>query len=59
MTKYLKNLVRNEDGVTAVEYSVLAVLMIAAVVLAMGAFSGALTTSFTNIGTKLSTATLP
>jgi len=59
MTNYLKKLVRNDDGVTAVEYSVLAVLMIAAVVLAMGAFSGSLTSAFTNIGTKLSTATLP
>ena len=56
MTKYLKNVVRNEDGVTAVEYSVLAVLMIAAVVLAMGAFSGALTTSFGNIGTQMASA---
>lgn len=49
---------RKDDGVTAVEYAVLAVLIIAAVVLAMTAFSGSLTNAFTAIGTKLTGATL-
>ena len=49
---------RKDDGVTAVEYAVLAVLIIAAVVLAMTAFSGSLTTAFTAIGTRLTGATL-
>ena len=54
----LHDLIRKDDGVTAVEYAVLAVLIIAAVAGAMGAFSGSLTTAFTSIGTKLTTATL-
>lgn len=58
MINYIKSFVRDEEGVTAVEYSVLAVLMIAAVVLAMQAFSGGLTEAFTAIATKLKTATL-
>jgi pilus assembly protein Flp/PilA len=52
------DLIRKDDGVTAVEYAVLAVLIIAAVAAAMTAFSGSLTTAFTSIGTKLVTQTL-
>lgn len=50
----IKSFVRDEAGVTAVEYSVLAVLIISAIVLATTAFSTALTSAFTAIGTKLS-----
>ena len=55
MIKYLKTIVKNDDGVTAVEYSVLAVLIITAIVLAMGTFSGGLNTAFGHISTKLTT----
>jgi pilus assembly protein Flp/PilA len=55
MIKYIKNLVRNEDGVTAVEYSVLAVLIITAIVAAMAKFSTGLSAAFVAISTKLIT----
>lgn len=58
MLKKITDFARQDDGVTAVEYAVLAVLIIAAVVLAMTAFSGSLTTAFSAIGTKLTGATL-
>lgn len=58
MYNKFKQFVRQEDGVTAVEYAVLAVLLIAAVATAMTAFSGSLTTAFTTIGTRLTTAQL-
>jgi pilus assembly protein Flp/PilA len=53
MIDYLKHLIRNEEGVTAVEYSVLAVLIIAAIVAAMATFSGGLSAAFTAIAAKL------
>ena len=58
MLKKLAQFARQDDGVTAVEYAVLAVLIIAAVVLAMQSFSGSLTNAFSAIGTKISGATL-
>jgi pilus assembly protein Flp/PilA len=58
MLKKIAAFARQDDGVTAVEYAVLAVLIISAVVLAMTAFSGSLTTAFTAIGTRLTGATL-
>jgi Flp pilus assembly pilin Flp len=43
MIKYIKNLVRDEDGVTAVEYAVLAVLMVGGLVTALTTLAPALT----------------
>lgn len=58
MLNKFKQFIRQEDGVTAVEYAVLAVLLIAAVAAAMTAFSGSLTTAFTTIGTRLTSTQL-
>lgn len=58
MLNRIKTFIRQDDGVTAVEYAVLAVLLIAAVAAAMTAFSGSLTTAFTTIGTRLTSAQL-
>lgn len=58
MLNYIKQFARADDGVTAVEYAVLAVLIIAAVAAAVTAFSGSLTTAFEAIGTRLTTQTL-
>jgi pilus assembly protein Flp/PilA len=55
MIDYLKNLIRNEEGVTAVEYSVLAVLIITALVAAMAIFGPGLSAAFTAISAKLIT----
>lgn len=58
MLNKIKYFMIKDDGVTAVEYAVLAVLIIAAVAAAMTAFSGSLTTAFTAIGTRLTGAQL-
>lgn len=58
MLTKIKQFIRDDDGVTAVEYAVLAVLIIAAVVAAMAAFSDSLTTAFEAIGDRLTNATI-
>lgn len=55
MIQYIKTFIKSEEGVTAVEYSVLAVLIITAIVAAMGIFSTGLSSAFTHISTKLIT----
>ncbi|MCA3625278.1 MAG: Flp family type IVb pilin, partial [Methylobacterium sp.] len=46
-------------GATAIEYSLIAALMAAAVIAALSSFSGSLQTAFTNIGSTLTTKTAP
>lgn len=58
MLNKIKCFIREDDGVTAVEYAVLAVLIIAAVAAAMTTFSGSLTDAFEAIGTRLTGAQL-
>lgn len=58
MLKKIAAFARQDDGVTAVEYAVLAVLIIAAIVLAMTAFSGSLTGAFQSIGNSVTGAKL-
>lgn len=47
---------RDEGGATAIEYGLIAALMAAAVVTAIGLFSPALITKFTAIATTLTSA---
>ena len=49
--------VKDESGATAIEYALIAALMSAALVTALTAFSGSLSTAFGNIGTTLTTKT--
>jgi pilus assembly protein Flp/PilA len=49
--------VKDESGATAIEYSLIAALMAAAIIAALGAFKGDLSSAFTNIGTTLKTET--
>ncbi len=51
--------VKNESGATAIEYSLIAALMAAAIITALSTFKGDLSTAFTNIGTTLKTNTAP
>ncbi len=51
--------VKDEAGATAIEYSLIAALMAAAVIAALSTFSGSLQTAFTNIGSTLTTKTAP
>ncbi len=45
--------VKDESGATAIEYSLIAALMAAAIITALSTFKTDLTTAFTNIGTTL------
>jgi pilus assembly protein Flp/PilA len=45
--------VKDESGATAIEYSLIAALMAAAIITALSTFKTDLTTAFTSIGTTL------
>jgi pilus assembly protein Flp/PilA len=49
--------VKDESGATAIEYSLIAALMAAAIITALSTFKTDLSTAFTNIGTTLKTKT--
>ena len=51
------NFLKDESGATAIEYSLIAALMAAAIITALSTFKTDLTTAFTNIGTTLKTKT--
>ncbi|MCZ8261024.1 MAG: Flp family type IVb pilin [Beijerinckiaceae bacterium] len=52
-----KRFAADESGATAIEYSLIAALMAAAIITALGTFGGDLKTAFTNIGNTLKTKT--
>ncbi|PPD14019.1 MAG: Flp family type IVb pilin [Methylobacterium sp.] len=47
---------KDESGATAIEYSLIAALMAAAIIAALTSFSGSLQTAFTGIGNTLTSA---
>ena len=47
----------DEEGITALEYGLIAGLMAAAILLAIGAFTGGLQTLFTDLAGKLTSST--
>jgi pilus assembly protein Flp/PilA len=47
------SLLKNESGVTAIEYGLIAALIAVAAIAAMNAVGGSLTTTFTNISDSL------
>ena len=49
----IKNFIREEDGVTAIEYGLIAALIAVALVAAMGFLGDGLKTSFSNIQKQL------
>jgi pilus assembly protein Flp/PilA len=51
--------VKDESGATAIEYSLIAALMAAAIIAALSTFSTSLSDSFKNIGTTLTNKTAP
>jgi pilus assembly protein Flp/PilA len=53
---FVRTFIQDESGVTAIEYGVLAVLVVGAIAAAMTSFKDDLGVAFTNIGTKLKTA---
>jgi pilus assembly protein Flp/PilA len=59
MRKFIQSLARDERGVSALEYAILAGLIVGVLVTAVGVFSGDLSTAFTNLGNAVTTATAP
>jgi len=51
----IKNFIRNEDGVTAIEYALIAALIAAALVLGVQALGKDIREAFTSIGKNLAT----
>jgi pilus assembly protein Flp/PilA len=55
---FIKNFIAEEDGVTAIEYALIAALVAAALVAGIGLFTDGLSSAFTKIGTKLKGVTI-
>jgi pilus assembly protein Flp/PilA len=49
----LVNLVKNEDGATAIEYGLIAALIAVAAIAAFNAVGSSLTSTFNNVSSKL------
>lgn len=54
--KFIKNFIREEDGVTAIEYGLIAALIAVVIVGAVQLVGGSLNTVFTTVNTKLQPA---
>ncbi|HEY9279145.1 MAG TPA: Flp family type IVb pilin [Eoetvoesiella sp.] len=59
MRKFIKLFMRDERGVSALEYAILAGLIVAAVSAAVALLDTSLFTAFTNLSTSITTATTP
>ncbi|WAJ30124.1 Flp family type IVb pilin [Antarcticirhabdus aurantiaca] len=57
MTKTLRCFFKDESGATAIEYAIIAAVLGAVIITAMGTLGSSLKTTFGNIGTKLTTST--
>ncbi|MGF6932423.1 pilus assembly protein Flp/PilA [Paraburkholderia sp. UCT70] len=55
--QFVKKFARDERGVTALEYAILAGIIVGAVVLGVGYLSGALKTGFGELSTQIGNAT--
>ncbi|AOL94641.1 Flp family type IVb pilin [Porphyrobacter sp. LM 6] len=53
---FFKNLVRDEQGATAIEYGLIAALIAVAAITAMTALGNSLEGTFTTVSTELNTA---
>ncbi len=51
---YLRQVVRNDEGVTAVEYSIMAALVAGVLIVAFKALTGDMTAAFGTIGSDIS-----
>lgn len=54
--KFIKNLIRDEDGATAIEYGLIAALIAVAAISAMSTLGGELSSTFTTVSDELTTA---
>jgi pilus assembly protein Flp/PilA len=51
--KFIKKLIRNEDGATAIEYGLIAALIAVAAITAMQGLGDQLTNTFTEVSTEM------
>ena len=51
--QFIRKLIRNEEGATAIEYGLIAALIAVAAVAAMGTLGNAVGNSFNNAATKM------
>lgn len=54
--KFIKKLVRNEEGATAIEYGLIAALIAVAAITAMGSLGNNLGNTFNKVSTNMSAA---
>lgn len=57
--QFIKNLVRDEAGATAIEYGLIAALIAVAAIAAMQGLGGQLSNTFTTVSTKMATSPTP
>ncbi|RPF72545.1 Flp family type IVb pilin [Aurantiacibacter spongiae] len=53
---FFKNMIRDEQGATAIEYGLIAALIAVAAITAMQSLGNELSTTFNNVGTELKDA---
>ena len=56
---FFKNLVRDEQGATAIEYGLIAALIAVAAIVGMGALGDSLDTTFNNVSDELDNNNTP
>ena len=56
MSKFIKKIVKNEEGATAIEYGLIAALIAVACITALGAVGNQLSTTFRGVSNSLSGA---
>jgi pilus assembly protein Flp/PilA len=59
MKKLIKRFLREEDGVTAIEYGLIAGLVAVVIIVALNLVGGSLTDIFTRVSEELDTAAAP
>jgi pilus assembly protein Flp/PilA len=57
MSKFVKLFVRDDRGVSALEYAILAGIIVGVLVTAVTAFGSSLSTAFSNLGSQVTNAT--
>ncbi|URD60658.1 Flp family type IVb pilin [Sphingomonas sp. KRR8] len=56
MSKFIKKIMKNEEGATAIEYGLIAALIAVACITALGAVGNQLSRTFTGVSNSLSGA---
>lgn len=54
--QFIKNFIQEEDGVTAIEYALIAALIAGVIIVAVTSLGGNINSMFTNLNTKIGTS---